>query len=166
MTLKTDSPWRRMGRDGWAGRDGPAGGDAAEPPAAAALASLQILIVEDDALAAAAFAAALRDRGHRVIGIADSAREAILRAAAQPPDLALVDITLADGRSGLVAAKALNDNFVVPTVLISGDANLGDAASAVRALDYIAKPADAEHVARTVHVLLQRRAITPRRRSP
>jgi len=34
--------------------------------------SLRILIVEDDALTAAAFAAALNDAGHQIVGIADT----------------------------------------------------------------------------------------------
>ena len=115
--------------------------------------SLKVLIVEDDALTAAAFAAALADAGHRVVGIADSAQGAVSRAAESHADLALIDITLRDGRTGLATARALHDDYRVKTVLVSGDGNLGAKADAVHALGYIAKPADANVVARAVTTL-------------
>src|SRR5689334_9594449 len=72
--------------------------------------ALRILIVEDDALTAAAFAAALYDAGHLVVAIADTARAAVINAGEVQADLALVDITLRDGRTGLAAARALHDD--------------------------------------------------------
>jgi len=111
--------------------------------------SLRILIVEDDALTAAAFAAALNDAGHQVVAIADNARAALANAETTHADLALIDITLRDGRTGLAAARALHEDHV-ETVLISGDTNLRAKAESVQALGYIAKPADANAVARVV----------------
>ena len=119
--------------------------------------SLRILIVEDDALTAAAFAAALNDAGHQVVAIADSARAALANAEEAHADLALIDITLRDGRTGLAAARALHEDHV-ETVLISGDTNLPAKAASVQALGYIAKPADANAVARVITGLEQRHA--------
>jgi DNA-binding NarL/FixJ family response regulator len=119
--------------------------------------SLRILIVEDDALTAAAFAAALNDAGHQVVAIADNARAAVVQAGSVQADLALVDITLRDGRTGLAAARALHEDHV-ETLLISGDTNLRAKAESVQALGYIAKPADANAVARVVSSLEQRHA--------
>jgi ActR/RegA family two-component response regulator len=111
--------------------------------------SLRILIIEDDALTAAAFAAALDDAGHQVVAITDNGGAALVKAEKARADLALVDITLRDGRTGLAAARALHEDHV-ETVLISGDANLRAKAESVHALGYIAKPADANAVARVV----------------
>jgi len=111
--------------------------------------SLRILIVEDDALTAAAFAAALNDAGHQVVAIADNGRSALANANAVRADLALIDITLRDGRTGLAAARALHEDHI-DTLLISGDANLRAKAESVHAVGYIAKPADANAVARVV----------------
>jgi DNA-binding NarL/FixJ family response regulator len=119
--------------------------------------SLRILIVEDDALTAAAFAAALNDAGHQVVAIADNARSALANAEQTQADLALVDITLRDGRTGLATARALHEDHV-ETVLVSGDANLRAKAESVQALGYIAKPADANAVARVVSSLEHRHA--------
>jgi DNA-binding NtrC family response regulator len=111
--------------------------------------SLRILIVEDDALTAVAFAAALSDAGHQVVGIADNARAALAKVQRVEVDLALVDITLRDGRTGLAAARALHAEDI-ETVLVSGDADLRAKAEAVQAIGTIAKPADANAVARMV----------------
>jgi hypothetical protein len=123
--------------------------------------SLRILIVEDDCLTAAAFAAALNDAGHHVVAIADNARSALAKAEAGQADLALVDITLRDGRTGLTTARALHADRV-ETVLISGEADLCAKAEAVQALGYIAKPADANAVARWVGKLERRHTWTAR----
>jgi len=111
--------------------------------------SLRILIIEDDALTAAAFAAALNDAGHEVVAITDKGGAALTKAEKGHADLALIDITLRDGRTGLAAARALHEDHV-ETVLVSGDANLRAKAESVHALGYIAKPADANAVARVV----------------
>jgi DNA-binding response OmpR family regulator len=125
--------------------------------------SLRILIVEDDALTAAAFAAALDDAGHKVVAITDNGGAAPAKAERTRPDLALIDITLRDGRTGLAAARALHDDHV-ETVLISGDANLRAKAESVHALGYIAKPADANAVARVVSNIERRHAWAARQR--
>jgi DNA-binding response OmpR family regulator len=125
--------------------------------------SLRILIVEDDALTATAFAAALNDAGYDVVGITDRGAAAPERAERAHADLALIDITLRDGRTGLAAARALHDEHV-ETVLVSGDANLRAKAEAVQALGYIAKPADANAVARAVGNIERRHQWPGRRR--
>jgi DNA-binding response OmpR family regulator len=124
--------------------------------------SLRILIVEDDALTAAAFAAALNDAGHLVVAITDNAGTAVSKAEKAQADLALIDITLRDGRTGLAAARALHEDHI-ETVLVSGDTNLRAKAEAVHALGYIAKPADANAVARVVSNLERRHAWATRR---
>jgi DNA-binding response OmpR family regulator len=116
---------------------------------------LRILIVEDDALTAAAFAAALNDAGH-VVAVTEHGTGAPAKAARMQADLALVDITLRDGRTGLAAARALRENSVA-TLIVSGDADLRAKAESVQALGYIAKPADADVVARVVNAVERHR---------
>jgi DNA-binding response OmpR family regulator len=123
--------------------------------------SLRILIIEDDALTAAAFAAALNDAGHEVVAITDKGGAALVKAERTQADLALIDITLRDGRTGLAAARALHEDHV-ETVLVSGDANLRAKAESVHALGYIAKPADANAVARVVSNIERHHAWTAR----
>jgi CheY-like chemotaxis protein len=75
-----------------------------------------ILLVEDDAFLREAFALLLEEAGYRV-GQAGSAREALERVAAEPPDLVLLDLGLPD-RSGLEVARSLRDLTVTATVPI------------------------------------------------
>jgi DNA-binding NarL/FixJ family response regulator len=82
-------------------RDDPAG--AAKTHADAA----RVLVVEDDYLVAAEIESALDTAGFDVIGIANSADEALERAAAERPLLAVMDIRLNGRRDGIEAALEL-----------------------------------------------------------
>jgi two-component system, response regulator PdtaR len=68
---------------------------------------LRIVIVEDEALVALEMEAHLVEVGHEVVGIADTLVEAVELVEAERPDLALVDIQLADGSNGVDVVKAL-----------------------------------------------------------
>lgn len=68
---------------------------------------LRILIVEDEALLAFQLEDDLIEAGHDVVGCAASARHALRLAAETDPDLALVDIHLADGPTGVDVAQTL-----------------------------------------------------------
>jgi len=68
---------------------------------------LRVLIVEDEALPAMLLQGYLEDAGHEVIGwatTADEARELCLQRA---PDLAFVDLHLADGLTGVTVAREI-----------------------------------------------------------
>ncbi len=81
---------------------------------------LNLLIIEDEALVAMLVEDALTLHGHRVIGIADTVASAMALADGERPDLALCDVKLADGDSGLTAAQLLADRGI-PCVFLSGN---------------------------------------------
>lgn len=87
-----------------------------------------ILIVEDDTLLATTLAASLIDAGYDVIGPAATEARAIQLAELMRPDLALLDIALRDGGSGLAVARALRLQ-AIPCLFVSGQS---DAARAAR----------------------------------
>jgi CheY-like chemotaxis protein len=62
--------------------------------------STKILIVEDEILIALETEAIVEDLGHIPVGIAATSAEALAIAAAERPDIALVDVNLADGPTG------------------------------------------------------------------
>lgn len=82
--------------------------------------ALDLLIIEDEALVAMLVEDALTLHGHRVIGIADTVDEAVRLSERERPDLALCDVKLADGDSGLIAARHLADRGI-PCVFLSGN---------------------------------------------
>ncbi len=79
---------------------------------------LKILIVEDEALIAMDLEFVLEEIGHTIVAIAANSSDAIMLATKFKPDLALVDIHLQDGVTGIVVAEAisrLGKTFVVFT---------------------------------------------------
>jgi DNA-binding response OmpR family regulator len=81
---------------------------------------LRIAIIEDEALVALEMEDHLKDAGHEVVGIADTLKDAIRLIEDTAPDLALVDIQLAEGSSGLDVAQELNARGV-PCVFATGN---------------------------------------------
>jgi len=74
--------------------------------------SLDILIVEDDALVALDFAAIVQAAGHRVLGPVGALREAVLRCERTDPDAALIDIDLGGRPDGIRLAAILHGRGV------------------------------------------------------
>jgi two-component system, response regulator PdtaR len=72
--------------------------------------ALRILVVEDEVLIALELEYLLEDLGHVTVGVAASSSEAIALGASTIPDVALVDIHLVDGPTGVAVARALSAN--------------------------------------------------------
>ena len=84
------------------------------------LAVLKVLIVEDNVFIALDLEAQILEMGHAVVGIAVTASKAIEMSRKTFPDLALVDLQLADGSRGQDAARVLRDEMRVPSIIVSG----------------------------------------------
>jgi len=81
---------------------------------------LRILIVEDEALVAMEIEGMLGLAGHEAIAHADDLQGALAAADAERPDLALVDIQLGRGVSGLDIAQALKERGI-PVMFATGN---------------------------------------------
>jgi len=68
---------------------------------------LDVLIVEDEVLLAEELAFLVREAGLREVGRAMSSYEAVALAARLAPDIALVDVHLRDGPTGIEAARMI-----------------------------------------------------------
>lgn len=80
-----------------------------------------VLLVEDDADAAAELTEALDAAGHRVVGPFHSAEAAEAATALHPIDLALLDINLSGEATGVDLARSLKTRWGVPVIFLSGD---------------------------------------------
>lgn len=100
-------------------RQSPAAGAEIEtlPPAP----PITVMVVEDDPLIAADLIETLLEAGHGVVGPFQSVEAAAASAGLQPLDLALVDLNLAAGGSGVDLARTLRDAWGVPVMFLSGD---------------------------------------------
>ena len=103
---------------------------------------MRVLIVEDEALIGMHLARLVAELGHDVYAIAASAAAAITQAAAHDPDVVLMDIRLAQGSSGIDAARELHARLALRCIFLS--ANLDEptrtALLPYDPVDFIGKP--------------------------
>ena len=83
---------------------------------------LRILIVEDEAILLMQLEAMFEDEGHTVVGTAMSSAEAIELASRTQPDIAIVDIHLLDGSSGIEVARHLRTSGETLVVFVTANA--------------------------------------------
>ena len=122
----------------------------------------RILIVEDDGVARALLARALRDLGH-VVAEASSAAEALDWASSWPPDVILLDRFLPDGDGmsllGRLKADAVTRD--VPVVMVTSTPERDFVIEALRAgaHDYLSKPFLEEEVLARTQAALRTKAL-------
>ncbi|MBL8839126.1 MAG: ActR/PrrA/RegA family redox response regulator transcription factor [Alphaproteobacteria bacterium] len=106
-----------------------------------------LLLVDDDEVFLTRLARAMERRGYTV-RTAGSIKAGATAAQADPPDFAVVDLRLGDG-SGLELVptiRAANPDSRI--VVLTGYGNIATAVAAMKqgAIDYLAKPADADAI--------------------
>lgn len=85
---------------------------------------MRVLVVEDNVLVALMIRNQLEQAGHAVVGTCASASDAWKTAAGAAPDCALVDIDLADGRTGCDLAARLTHELGIAVVFSTGQLDL------------------------------------------
>jgi twitching motility protein PilT len=123
------------------------------PPAAA---SARILYAEDDAASVVRIRGLLQPEGYRLEPVG-TGRDFIDSIAANPPDLALLDLTLPDG-SGLDFLRAVHQSHPdLPVLIITASESVRDAVAAIKygAVDFLTKPIDPQRLSVSVRNSLQ-----------
>lgn len=124
-----------------------------ELESAAKLATLEpggdhsLLIVDDDGPFLRRLSRAMETRGFAV-ETAESVSEGIAKARVRPPKYAVVDLRLGDG-NGLDVIEAIRQRRDDTRIIVlTGYGNIATAVNAVKlgAVDYLAKPADADEI--------------------
>ena len=106
-----------------------------------------LLLVDDDRPFLIRLSRAMESRGFTVKS-ADNVAEALSTVKEEPPRYAVVDMRLGDG-NGLDVIEAIRDsNPDARTIMLTGYGNITTAVTAVKlgAVDYLAKPADADDI--------------------
>jgi two-component system response regulator RegA len=119
--------------------------------AIAALPDKSLLVLDDDTPLRTRLGRALEQRGFEV-ALAAGVAEAIASIKAHAPAFAVLDMRLEDG-SGLKVVEAVRDARPdARVIMLTGYGNIATAVAAVKAgaVDYLAKPADADDVARAL----------------
>jgi two-component system response regulator RegA len=114
---------------------------------AALLADNTLLIVDDDRAFLARLARAMEARGFEVEAAA-SVEDGLSSLKRRPPAFAVVDMRLEDGNGIDVIAALKEIRPEARAVVLTGYGNIATAVTAVKlgAVDYLAKPADADDV--------------------
>lgn len=114
---------------------------------------MSLLIVDDDKPFLQRLARAMETRGYTV-DTADTVAEGIRKAEAAPPAYAVVDMRLEDGNGLEVIELIRRRRPDSRMIVLTGYGNIATAVTAVKlgAIDYLAKPADADDV----HIALTR----------
>jgi two-component system response regulator RegA len=121
-----------------------------------------LLIVEDDKLFVARLARAMEARGFKVT-TAETVADGLMQVEQSPPAFAVVDMRLSDG-NGLDVISALKRRRAdARGIVLTGYGNIATAVNAVKlgAVDYLAKPADADDVVNALLAADGRKAEPP-----
>jgi DNA-binding response OmpR family regulator len=120
----------------------------------------RILIIEDEALVAMELRFVLEDLGHEVAGVAADARTARNLVRETEVDLALVDIHLSDGPTGVELGRELAQEMGVTVLFMT--ANPGMVRNGVAGtIGVLSKPSDERAVQKAVDYALRRRTGEP-----
>jgi PAS domain S-box-containing protein len=102
----------------------------------------RILIVEDEQITAEDLRDILTDLGYTVVDVVATGLEAIARAEATKPDLALMDIRIKGNMDGTETARVLRERFNIPVIYLTAhaDTETVNRAKVAEPLGYITKP--------------------------
>jgi CheY-like chemotaxis protein len=84
------------------------------------VASVRVLVIEDEAVIALDVADIVRNAGHEVVGIAATEKAAVELARKHSPHLVLADIQLRGADSGISAVKQIMQAMRVPVIFVTG----------------------------------------------
>jgi two-component system, response regulator RegA len=126
----------------------PMAGTLPSTTSAATLNERSLLIVEDDKSFLQRLARAMETRGFAV-STAESVADGLLQVEKSPPAFAVVDMRLADGNGLDVISAIKKRRPEARAIILTGYGNIATAVNAVKlgAVDYLAKPVDADDVA-------------------
>jgi DNA-binding LytR/AlgR family response regulator len=103
-----------------------------------------ILIVEDEILTATDIQESLEELGYEIVGVAQSAGDAIYLTKKTQPDLIILDITLAGNKDGIEAAEIIDEFWCGPIIFLTANSEkqLVNRAKNIFPAAYILKPFD------------------------
>jgi two-component system, response regulator RegA len=116
-------------------------------PAILGMADRNLLIVEDDKAFLERLARAMEARGF-IVRTSETVADALAQIARAAPAFAVVDLRLADGNGLDVVSALKRQRPDARAIVLTGYGNIATAVTAVKlgAVDYLAKPADADEV--------------------
>lgn len=124
----------------------------------------KILIVEDEPIVALDLHQEIMQMGCEVVGVAESADEALLAVSACRPDLALMDIRIVGSMDGIQTARLLSSLYGTPSIFLTSYSDETTIARAARAMPYgyLTKPFQSGELKATLQVALHKARLDAR----
>ena len=119
----------------------------------------RIMIVDDDVFVTLQLNELLTSIGYDVVGVADSAKEAVEMARDVRPDLILMDIVLQKEPDGIGAAKEIMSELDIPVIFITGytETEFFDSAKQTKPFGYLLKPFRIIQLRASIDIALEKR---------
>lgn len=120
------------------------------------MATIRILIVEDEPLIAEDIRDCLTNVDYSVSAVAHNKEQALEALKRETPDLALLDINLGKNMDGLEIAKTINDRYYIPFIFLTSYSNqpVIDQAKVTRPMGYIMKPFNERDLFSSIEIAL------------
>jgi PAS domain S-box-containing protein len=124
----------------------------------------KLLIVEDEPIVALDLKQEVEQLGCEVIGVAESADEALVAAGVHRPDLALMDVRIVGSVDGIQTAGLLRAAYRVPVVFLTSYSDETTIARAAREMPYgyLTKPFQSGELKATLQVALHKARVDAR----
>jgi PAS domain S-box-containing protein len=126
----------------------------------------RILIVEDETIVALDIQDRLTELGYEVTGVADRGDAALTLAAANRPDLVLMDIQLKGGTDGIATAETIRERWRIPVIYLTAfsDTSTLQRAKITEPFGYIIKPFEDREIQSTIEMALYKHGAEERLR--
>ena len=118
----------------------------------------RLMIVEDEPIVALDLKQELEQLGCEVLGVAESADEALVAAGVHRPDLALMDVRIVGSVDGIQTAGLLRAAYQIPVVFLTSYSDESTIARAAREMPYgyLTKPFQSGELKATLQVALHK----------
>lgn len=118
----------------------------------------KVLIVEDEPIVALDLKQEVEQLGCEVVGVAESAEEALVAVELCRPDLALLDVRIAGSMDGIQTARMLRGGYRIPAVFLTSYSDETTIARAAREMPYgyLTKPFQSCELKATLRVALHK----------
>ncbi|NQV30854.1 MAG: PAS domain S-box protein [Candidatus Marinimicrobia bacterium] len=120
---------------------------------------INVLIVEDERLAAEDLSIRLKQHNCEIVGIAGTGKEAVELAAAKNPDIIVMDIQLRGNMDGIETARLIHEHQAVPVIFATAygdDAHISQALGDADPYGFLHKPVDDQAAHTMMRIALSR----------
>lgn len=121
----------------------------------------QLLIVEDEPVIAFDLKLCVEQAGHTVVGVAESAAEALKMWKNHSPDLFLIDINIKGPEDGVGLARSISEQSTIPFIFITSyhDKSTLERVQGLHPAAYLLKPFREEEVVANIHLALRKHRV-------